>query len=287
MGSSVGSEAAARGSYVSIWKSSTPTKPLVGAMCATGQTVALGPFAYQGRVSPAQMRAILGVVGQENLRGMAVDGPFLRALGLAVEGEIGVGLGQRAPGRPAGQNGAISQAGTDQADGGQSAGDAVGDMGVVGRGDDDGPGATGVEPFHDFGFDVGDRRLVTRHAIAFPGSSRPRLSAPRKCCTRGGTRLRERWPSFHCRAMRQRHCARPQRRELRRQAGRAGLNTRVRDRLPRSLHRRREGKARRGDGTGRGRTGADSRRTSTPGGRCGPQRCSGFEQSVECGQPAR
>ena len=107
---------------------------VVGPVGAAGQAVPLGPLAGQGGVGPAQVRAVLGVVGQQDLRGVAVDRPLLGALGLAVVGEVGVGLGQGAPGGPAGQDERVRQFGPDQADRGQGPGHPVGQVGVGGRG---------------------------------------------------------------------------------------------------------------------------------------------------------
>ena len=71
---------------------------------------------------------------------MAVDRPFLGALGLAIVAEVGVGLGQRPPGGPAGQDQRVVEAGADQPDGGQGAGHPVRQVGVGGRRDDQRPG---------------------------------------------------------------------------------------------------------------------------------------------------
>src|SRR6516164_5449877 len=55
---------------------------VVSAVSPTGEAVSLGPLAGQRRIGPAQVRAILRVVGQQDLRGVAVDGPFLGPFGL-------------------------------------------------------------------------------------------------------------------------------------------------------------------------------------------------------------
>ena len=115
---------------------------VVLAVGPPGEAMPFGPLAGQGRVGPAQVRAILGIVGQQDLRGMAMDRPFLGPLRLAVVGEVGVRLGQGTPGRPAGEDHGVGEVGPDQADGGQGAGHAVRHVRVVGRRHDHGAGTT-------------------------------------------------------------------------------------------------------------------------------------------------
>ncbi len=135
------------------------------AVGPAGQAVALGPLAGQGCVRSAQVRAILGVVGQEHLRGVAMDGPFLGPLGLAVVGEIRIRVGQGAPGGPSREHQGVGEVGRDQADGGQGAGHAVRHVGVVGRRHDHRAGPPLAEPVHDLG-DVSFGRQISRAIVA-------------------------------------------------------------------------------------------------------------------------
>src|SRR4051794_38001996 len=59
-------------------------EPILAAEGAVGavEGMSLGPFAGQSGIGTPEVRAILGVVGQQDLRGVTVDRPFLGALGL-------------------------------------------------------------------------------------------------------------------------------------------------------------------------------------------------------------
>ena len=163
-------------------------EPIVGAVRPAGQAVPLGPLARQRGVGPAQVRAILGVVGQQDLRGVAVDGPLLGPLGLAVVAEIGVGLGQRAPGGPAGQDQGVGQSpAPTRPMAARARVIAVGHVGVVGRRHDHGAGPALGEPVDDL-VDVGAGRLIAGRSGRRRGPSRPPRRPGR--CTRGGTRPR-------------------------------------------------------------------------------------------------